>query len=375
MDSRRQLAIVLSTMILVAAAPAAINVAIDPYQLLRPKRDGLRTLHDKSRKQAAGLIRSYLADPNAGFDTVVIGTSMGQNFVPSHIREVLGCKGVLKLNMPGSTAPVQLFVARKTLEVPTTRRVLWELSTYYEDASPAEVQHVATFPAFLYGDSLPDLAKSIFNADVLDDSLDQLFDPAAPVAYDDWNRWYEPESWDDWRRKQLVDRLPWIHARVMEQHPVDSSVIVDLMQISTPPEFPMIDQVVEVVSSHPDVEFDFFFPPRSTLDYAASDLMPRLFFLQGYATRQLSRFSNARVHGFDDVEGIVLRLENYKDPGHYHPDVNHHIIESISKRSNELHAANIAAYETRRMELLNHVVGEIQMHAPLSVTRRPGVPH
>lgn len=359
MSSGRQLALVIGIVLACALLPALINFLIDPYQVFRSRTDGLRQLDRNPRIQGAGLIRSHLSDPAKGFDTVIIGTSMGQNFVPSEVSMTLGSGKVIKLNMAGSVAEIQLFVLEKALETGNVRRVLWEIGLYFLPTDLTSVHDIPTFPAHLYGNDLGALRKTIFSANMFDAALDHLRKTVDPIEYDDWNRWYDPESWDARRSEELVAKFPAYRGRIRELHQGEPLRMDDLLAAFTDREYPLLDRVALVVNANPDVQFDLFFPPRTTVSYACSEKLPRTFFIQSEVVRRLSGLPNADVHGFDDQREIVLDLNNYKDLGHYGPHVNRFIIDAIAGGRSRLTSENIDGYQKLRLELLNEVVLEV----------------
>ncbi len=72
------------------------------------------------RHQNAGLARNYAAD------VIVVGTSVVQNFLPSHIWKSWG-RHATKLSMAGSTAHEQFLVADAALSAGRVKTVLWAL--------------------------------------------------------------------------------------------------------------------------------------------------------------------------------------------------------------------------------------------------------
>ena len=354
--SGRQLVFVLLGMLFVAASPAMLNYVKDPYQVFRKSKLGLTALHSNNRVQAAGLIKSYLADPQSGFDTVTIGTSLGQNFVPSMVQHYLGSGRVLKLNMPGAQGSVQLFVVKRALKESTLKTVLWELDIRYAEPNPTDVEEIATFPQYLYGNSWADQRQTLLNADMFADAIDALLQTPETIAYDDWNAWYNRAAWEQSRRQHLEPVVDTLEKKALAWSVDKRLTMKDLLAAGAGVHLPLIDRITQVVRARPDVRFEFFFPPRSALDYVSRESLPGMFYLQYYATRQLAPLSNATLHGFDDLPEIVLDLNNYKDPSHYGPHINERILQAIARDSNVVDETNVESYLRRRVAVLNQVL-------------------
>ena len=360
MRSSHQLTLVLLAVSVATLAPAAVNYLVDPYQIFHEIDGEMPELHHDSREQNPSLIKHCLGSPDTKFDTVIIGTSMGQNFDPSEIQSILGTGRVLKLNMAGSLPEMDLLIMEKVLKSPNVKRVLWELTPYYRALEPTPLEDIDTFPRHLYGDSWSDIARTLFNTDTISATRRVLKTDRPPMAYEDWNEWYEEDQWEPRRQKELIDKFPEHIAKVIEEHPRDERILDHLPPEIDALDYPIFERIAELIRSRPDVEFDLFFPPRSTLYYALwSTDLARLFQMQPNAVRILSRVPGASVHGFDDVGEIVRDLTNYKDLGHYGPQINRRMVMSIADRTHLLTMDNVGSYQQRRHDLLRQVIEEV----------------
>ncbi|MCB9991573.1 MAG: hypothetical protein H6867_09410 [Rhodospirillales bacterium] len=87
---------------LLFCTPAAIVLVFDPFFVYhKPLFIKDLGFDGTDRYQNAGLINSWLADPDEPFDTVIIGTSMTQNFPVTAIRNEDGIHA-LKLTLAGA---------------------------------------------------------------------------------------------------------------------------------------------------------------------------------------------------------------------------------------------------------------------------------
>ena len=355
MKSSQQLVIVLLLLGIAIIAPAVVNYIVDPYQIFRPKSDGTSELRSNTRFQVAGLIRTYLANPEFGFDTVIIGDSHGLNFAQSRVQEALGTGGVLKFCMSGSKGKTHRIVAERALEEPTLHRVIWELGNHYSNPDPNVVSQWHTFPSYLYGD-WPGLARYLFNVDIFQESLKSMrsnADKYGPQG-DDWASWFTNErKWGE-LRDDFHATLPELNSVISELQPTRPNDVETLRTYQSTDGYPIIDLVAEIVRANPDVEFDFFVPPNSILRYATltNEQYARMFFMRRYAVDVLGSLPNAHLYAFDDTPEVVCNLDFYKDQGHYHRDINDWIIDSIALGNHELTSENIEKYERTWLEMI-----------------------
>ncbi len=353
MRSRTQFILVLSSIAALIILPASLVWAIDPLQVYRARANHPVDLQRLSRYQIAGLIRSYLADPDKEFDTIIIGTSLSQNFAPSQVKETLGSSGVLKMAMAGAHVPTQLLVAKRALQEPTLKRVIWELNDRSFALMPADkvnANHV--FPAYLYQGGMA-LRKYLLNIDNVEECLRQLgimtgSDEWRPQG-DEWGSWYYSD--EHWKKKQKKHKRNHFGAyrKALKQKVLLAFTTPEQLLQQHPPSarYSGIDQVASLVAQHPNVQFDFFIPPVSAAFYACKDPaeLSIRFGMTRYAVKQLSHLPNARLFAFNDVEAIVCNLSLYRDIAHYHPDINRWILEAIEHNKHRLDSSNIDAYE------------------------------
>ena len=358
MRSSWQLGLVLASIVLGGVGPAVLNYVMDPYQVFRPKPDGLSRLRSNTRFQNAGLIRSYLADPTSGFDTVLIGSSQGQCFAQSQIQDVLGTGRVLKLNMPGVRAKVIRQVMQRVLQEPTVRTVIWELNNWYGDPNVDLMNQGLAFPEYLYG-SVWGFGPYLFNVDLVGESMVALRSDLGwgeddlAAAGDDYLCWYTDADWTARQANLRGNRDSYI--KLAAQRCADRPATLARLRGDLGADaFPSVGLVIEIVEAHPHVEFIFYRPPQPTLKYATFDnaeLAGKMFWLRE-AVMGLSPLANARVFAFDTVEEVVLDLDRFMDMWHYHPEVNGMMVHWMASDAHALTASNIDDFERQWYTLI-----------------------
>jgi hypothetical protein len=75
---------------------------------------------------------------------------------------------------------------------------------------------------------------------------------------------------------------------------------------------------IDLISSHPEVEVDLYFPPYSILQWVAMrDASPAtlkiVYDLAAYISERLTRFPNVRLHDFRAQKRVTHNLDNYGD--------------------------------------------------------------
>jgi hypothetical protein len=321
-----------------AVVPVGVNFAVDPYQYFHRAWYEPR-FSTNERWQLPGLARVY------AYDTIVLGTSMAQNYYPSAVERALGGH-VLKLAMSGSSVHEQtlLFeVARRTGQV---KRVLWSLDEGQCHGAPDRVYAGAPFPSFLYEGGPAAWVGYLLNASVLQTSAEIARDlpprraPGGLVVPDDFNSF--DKAYRFGRDRALAEY------EIARTAPASPPLDLDAMMRSCDA------NVIATIRAHPDIAFDVILPPYSILLWKAEldrdpDRLRQRFEFSGQLVARLLPLANAHVFDFRDVAAITHDLDRYKDMSHFDATINRYIVESIAAGRHRVDAADPLA-SLRRLE-------------------------
>ena len=305
--------------------PILLTYFIDPLQVFR--KASYRALFSANeRYQNPGLIRHY------PYDTIILGTSMTENFRPSYVDRRLGVH-VLKIPIRGSTAHEQFLTARLALRTGRVARVIWGLDHWMCSGSPDTVgSPTSPFPLFLYEDKALPYAQYLFNISTFIDSLKIILTSRLWEA-PDANALDSLYAWDHtvvFSRKHAVEDLRMAMAQTRRGRGLNPiSYGMDTMQVN------FAGNVLSIIDAFPHVEFDIFFPPYSILqfkyyEWQNPDLFDRLLAFRALIIGELLHRRNVHLFSFDDVPAITHDLDNYKDMAHYRVEVNEYVVDSIA---------------------------------------------
>jgi hypothetical protein len=336
---RRYLALYLAFVVLFGAlVPAAINFVIDPYQYFRQAWYTPR-FSTNERWQLPGLARVYF------YDTIILGTSMAQNFYPSAVEAAIGGQ-VLKLAMSGSTVHEQslLFeVARRTGQV---KRVLWSLDEMQCQGPADRVNASVDFPYFLYEGGPRAWAGYLLNASMLKTSLDIALSwpqrrPPGPIAVpDDFNSFDRSYRFD--RERAIAHYM--VAREAVVAPPLDVADMLESCAVN----------VIGPIRRNPTIAFDVILPPYSILLWKLEQERnpARLRQWLAFSTEFIERLvtlRNVRVFDFRDVVEITHDLDHYKDMTHFDAFVARYIAGAIAAGRHQVDPTDPAA-SLRRLE-------------------------
>ncbi|MDA9464601.1 hypothetical protein [Bradyrhizobium sp. CCBAU 53415] len=312
-----------------ALAAAALIFVVDPLQLFRPSRLAAAFYSDDTRVQNAGLIRSQ------SFDTAFMGTSLAIHFRQSEINRALGVHS-LKLAMTGSNSRQQAFVLEQAIDR-GARRVIWEMDDFiFVDA--AEIETDPYLSVDLYRGTAKGIASYLFDAAMAKESLFALLRSIPPLrepltraapflpvkfALSDVDDIYALPRDFDVARGYNAEKTRAAFAYITD--PVRSRFLGEGYGFDV-----MVrhfeQDTVGLISRHPDVTFDIYFPPYSILQFVAMrDASPETLKivtdLTAVIARRLTQLPNVRLHDFRAIKAVTHDLNNYGDVIHHSPVV------------------------------------------------------
>jgi len=364
MKAKKFITVLIITVLTVIIIPALIVFIVDPIQLYHDQVTLKKTKYFKEqRHQNIGLINKYLKREEGNY-TIIVGTSMSENFVPSQIQKKLnnGSK-VLKLTMSGGRPLEQYTLLEKALQTGKVKRVIWDIHWYYLLSKISQKDKNHDFPYKLYSnDIFTQGYYYLFNEDYVKDSI-KVF-----TGKVNWGKWTENldklnYTMDDWIKghkfmhnhsKQNITKMDKEIKKIATNIP---SLPKKYNYYATKLKYPDIDKyILPIVKKYKNVEFDIFFPPYSTYFYAKSkiDKSIRYIYARKYLVDKAKKNQNVKIFGFDNNYEIVNNIYNYKDYGHYRAEVNDYIIKSIIDKKHMLSTKNIDDYINKMIQNINN---------------------
>ncbi|GFN30233.1 copper amine oxidase N-terminal domain-containing protein [Paenibacillus xylaniclasticus] len=302
-----------------AASAILLSWAIDPLQHYH-KSWYPPIYSNEERFQNAGLARNY------SYDTIIIGTSMTENFRPSEVGKALGGKA-MKLPLRGSIISEQYQTAKLALSTGQVKRVLWGLD-YFALRTKSDTGE-GGFPGYLYDDKLWNDYPYWFSitpyAELAKGAFKKLIGQQTELETLD--------SWDSWTRfgKELVV-ADYKEALQKEAYfGLNEDPLADVQDAFD-------TYVMPLVVAYPEVQFDFYYPPYSVLRHVVWKQTNPVRYENQMTMRQwmLERLSdrpNADVYDFQAESSWTFDLNQYKDLSHHRGSINTAIAEAVGGRN------------------------------------------
>jgi len=322
---------VLVAIVALASLIGAFNALVDPFQHYRvASAPRFYTLHHR-------YINPGIAK-HAAYDTVVSGSSIMENTRANVVAAACGGAAV-NLAMPAMSAAEQRLMLSTALRARPVRRVIAVLDFNEFAGAPDARQDVAgPLPRYLYDDNPFNDLPYLLSYDILRKSWDIVVgatreefrtDPTAP--------WY----WAQRKRFGRSEVLSGLNLRDLNARYRQPVRTLDGMRAS------FERNLLPVVQTHPQTEFDFVWPPYSILvwmDFAQRDQLEVTFAFKRYVYEALKPYANAKIIDLQAEESVTHDLDRYTDLYHFAPDVNDWLVRQACVRSGA-DAATLAAAE------------------------------
>jgi hypothetical protein len=318
---RRFLLTFLGTVVLLLGTVATFNFVVDPFQFFRkPILYRPAYFPGFQRYQNVGLARNYR------YDTVIIGSSVTENFYPSYVNRALHVNA-LKLSISGSTAYEQALILTQAIASGQVKNVLWAIEPSAFSFGPKAVRDdQAPFPYYMYRWPRALNVEYLLAVETIRNSL------AVLKGYGE----RDLETLETWDR-----RLPFSASHVLRAWKGRcedfTRTFPPVAVLPEPPRLRALEQSIEdnlirVIRANPSITFWLFFPPYSILAYIPADsaqLITQIPF-ERVVMQRLAPFPTVRVFDFQLATNVTHDLDNYTDPVHYGRRINEWIVDSIA---------------------------------------------
>ena len=298
-----------------------LNFVVDPLQYFRAYTLGTPIFFDDQRYQVPGLARNYR------YDTVIIGTSMTENFDPKYIQKKTGWLA-LKLSINGSTAYEQRKILEVALNTGQVQRVLWGVQ-WDAFARPAKTRtDLGGMPEYFYEDDIPSLIKGyLLNISTLGRTIAVAFGKGEKDL-NRLNNWHAQSKFGcESIQKYLDDKLAQKRFNLSVSN---KDVDISKNKIGAS----LQENLFAVIQNNPQVDFYIFTPPYSLwffrwLSSTNRSALESYFSFREDLASGLKIYKNVKFFDYQAIQDIITNQSIYKDLTHYSQDINQKIIDGF----------------------------------------------
>lgn len=349
--------VVLGSLGVFVILPAIFVYIVDPYRVYHESLFKNAKFSTQQHYQHAWRINTLLTDPDKNYQSIVIGASAMANYSEKIFNESLPWGTTLNLSINGSAPKMQHAVAQHALrKAPAIKHILWDVH-YYHAIDPSIRYGEWNFPYYLYNDTILDDAPYIFNIANVNHGLKFLFGDFSQfnVEADSTPSFKELIAagghfnfYGFGKNKETAILDPIINRRL-------STELVHAAASENPSlNLYMLDFLLTLCNGDKDI--NIIFSPTTRRYYTTVEdeqFLYKQISMRRYIVNKTSHCENIKVFAFDNQEDIVDNLAYYADNFHYSIEVNHYVLESISRDDHRLTLSNIDEYEKAFIDALN----------------------
>ena len=339
------------TLILLAAVIGAV-VLFDPFYQYHKPLPGLKAVLTDKEYQCVGTLRNF------DYNALIVGSSVCENYNNGWFDQGFDCRTIKAIRSYGATADLKTLLDI-AYEEHSLDYVFYNIdpSSLSADAEPTFVS--TGCPMYLYDNNHWNDYPYVLNKDVLMEKLPYMLAYSFIGDYDEGDSY----NWAQWKYFG-ADLATGMYARkptIAEMQPenMNEEVLAENIALLT-----------ELVESHPETTFKFFFSPYSMLwwdnAYRTGE-RDAVIYNEKQAVKTLLAYENVEIYFYQDAREIITNLDNYMDMIHFSKDINYWVYDQIAKGEGQLTMDN---YEEKLegMRTMSQELVETEIQRSLSST-------
>ncbi len=297
---------------------AGVIVFVDPYLHYHRPLSFISYRYSDERYINDGIARHY------DYDTIIIGTSMCENFKPSEWENLTGEKTIKLPFSGGDFMEMHNQLTRAIKYNPSIKTIIWGID-YDALVRPYDYHSYDAYPEYLYDNNPFNDVQYVLNMAVVYKGV--LADLERTISG------IPTENLDDysaWERKGGLGYIMLNYDRLDIPKEMKACLSGEEKEM-------VLENVTRNISDladeNPNITFLLFYPPYGLIHWDRSNREGqtlRHFEAEQIATEELLKHDNIRLYNFFDNYELTCNLENYKDPEHYLASVNSWILEQLT---------------------------------------------
>lgn len=304
----------------------SIVFIFDPFYIYHKPLPFLKAVLTDKEYQCVGTLKNF------EYDSLIVGSSVCENYDNSWFDNAYQCKTIKAVRSYGATADL-CYLLNIAYEDHDIKNVFYNIDPSSLSADPVTTYESTGCPIYLYDDMIFNDYKYWLNKDVIFEKIPYMIANSFSSEYHEGNSY----NWAQWKffNSQICTDLYDRPETIVSMYPENKDQINLDKNISL---------LKEIVSSHPETDFKFFFSPYSMLwwdnSYRTGD-RDAVLYNEKKCVEELLSFDNVEIYFYQDDINIITDLENYMDTIHFSKDINRYIFDKLSNKEDQITYENI----------------------------------
>jgi hypothetical protein len=313
------------------------NYIVDPFHQYRVKTFyPIAYISKLQRYINPGFAKNY------DYDSIILGSSISENFVISDVKKILNFQKPIKLCISGTSAYEEGLTLKTALKHKKVKNVLYGLDTFLFWGNPNRIRHGAkTFPYYLYDNKILNDYQYIFSLDTTVHSIKVLYNAliddknSIKYNYDKMYQWQHTVPSSHFSKKYVLKKWDERKKSDIAYQPNNNFMFYKKS---------FDKNFLDLIKVYPNTNFIIYFPPYSILAYKLEQeqkvFQDRLKFKK-YIFEATKQMSNVKIYDFQIAKNVTHNLSNYHDLDHYHQKINKWVLEQIKNNNFKVNEKNI----------------------------------
>lgn len=304
---------------------AGVVVLFDPFYVYHKPLPGLKAVLTDKEYQCVGTLKNF------DYDALIVGSSVCENYNNTWFDEGFGCTTIKAIRSYGPTADL-CYLLDTAYENHNLKYVFYNIdpSSLY---SGLELTYESTgCPTYLYDGNILNDYKYLYNKDVFCEKIPAMLAKSF-TSYDEGDSY----NWAQWKTFHHLMCMT-MYERLEDISPMqDEHMYDELAKKNTA-------LITNMVTSHPETEFRFFFSPYSMCWWDNSirtGERDAVLNAQEICIRELLKYDNVSLYYYQDDAEVITNLDNYMDTIHFSKEINHYICNKLIAGEDKITKDNV----------------------------------
>jgi len=299
----------------------AFVYAVDPFFHFHEPWFGMEAYMENAVYATPGAAKNFT------YDSVIVGSSMTENFRHSWFEE----KGYNLLKLSYSGAQVQDYATILNMVFDSgndIKLVIIDLNEFQLTATPGS--QYTEYPKYLYEKNWYTDVQYLFNYDVFWRSVGKVVGHMikSEKTYDDSYTWEDAALFSEENAYRDYNNYVEIYEGYLREGTYKRQTREEMLNNSSI----TIKLITDIAKEHPETQFIVYYPPYSKLyweELEISETTNDVIEVYERVENELMAYQNISFYNFHDEKAIIENLSLYRDVCHHSPAINRYIYDII----------------------------------------------
>lgn len=300
---------------------ALTTIVLDPFFHYHKPLKNLKPVITDDRYQNPGIAEHF------SYDSVLIGSSMTQNFKVSELNEAFQCDTV-KLSYAAIRTGSYQHMFEKAFSTRTIKNVFMGLDI--DPLIDTYGNYYFPLPEYLYDQNPFNDINYILNKSVMFKNGFEYLKLNITDMVPDIDEAY---SWTgDFSKEAALQSVTWDYNTIGEKYETPAYLENTKQNLE--------NNILPHIKNHPETTFHIFYPPYSLLwwnMHLNTGDLDGIFDVLQYTSEQLLKYDNVKLYFFQDHKEVITNLDLYKDYNHYNEMINSEMVQWIKNDTDRIY--------------------------------------